>query len=249
VLEQQAPTDVCAADNMVAPLSFHFEVFGDGPHVIFLHGLSGSSRWWSRNVEGLSTRYRIYAVDLAGFGGSRRLRRFRLEEAVTLLVEWLDNVGIETAAVVGHSMGGLVAARLAVEAPERVARLVLVDAAFLSFDPGMAKRASGLVRAVGISSADLVRLVARDSLRADPISLGLATIDLLKSDWRSTLSQIQTPTLIIWGELDTVTPLTIARQIAATIPDARLVIIPGAGHVSMWDRPNEFNDEVIRFLG
>ena len=201
-----------------------------------------------KNLEPLTAQHSVYTVDMAGFGDSRRFQRFRLSEAMRLLIEWLDVVGIERTTVVGHSMGGLIAAQLAAELPHRIDRLILVDAAFLSFDPGVAKRAKGLARALRISSSELVRLIARDTLRSDPISLTRATYELLRYDWRSCLPQIAAPTLIVWGELDTVTPLRIGEGVLAALPSARLVVIPGAGHVPMWDSPDVFNAEILAFL-
>jgi pimeloyl-ACP methyl ester carboxylesterase len=227
---------------------FH-EVAGEGPDVVLVHGLAGSSRWWSRNVDALAEQFRTYSVDLAGFGSSRRFGRFRLDEAVASLVAWMDRRKIERASVVGHSMGGLVAARLAAEAPERVDRLILVDAAFLTFEPGMARLALGLLRSFWSMQREIIFLLTRDSLRAHPLSLGFATIDMLGTDWRPMLSRIRAPTLVIWGEHDTLTPESIGHQIVASIPDARLVFIPGAGHNAMLDRPDAFNAEVIAFLG
>jgi pimeloyl-ACP methyl ester carboxylesterase len=224
------------------------EHFGEGADLVLVHGLSASSRWWARNIEALSAHHRISAVDLAGFGGSRRSGRFRLEETVSMLSDWLDTHGIESAGFIGHSMGGLVAARLAAELPERVGRLVLVDAAFLAFDPGIRKTLRGLSHAIRRAPMDLRRLVARDGLRADPISLGRATVELLFADWQPVLAKIEAPTLIVWGEHDTLTPLTIGEQIAARIPNARLVVLPGAGHVPMWDQPAAFNSAVVAFL-
>jgi pimeloyl-ACP methyl ester carboxylesterase len=231
------------------PSSLFSKATGAGPPVVLIHGLSGSSHWWSRNVEALAERYRTYAVDLGGFGGSRRFGRFRLDRAVALLLGWMDGGGIERVSVIGHSLGGLVAAQLAAEAPERVDRLILVDAAFLAFDPGLPKLALGLLRSFWSMPRELAMLLTRDSLRAHPLSLGSATIGLLWTDWRPMLSRIEAPTLVVWGERDTLTPESIGRQIAAVIPNARFVVIPGAGHNAMWDRPDEFNAEVIGFLG
>jgi pimeloyl-ACP methyl ester carboxylesterase len=227
---------------------FH-TVQGNGEPLVLIHGLAGSSRWWARNIDALATHFRTYTVDLAGFGSSRRLRRFRLDDAVTLLIEWLDRNGIERASFAGHSMGGLIAAQLAADAPERVERLVLVDAAFLTFDPGLGRRAMGLLRSIGINAIDNAPQLMRDGLRADPISLGLATAHLLRTDGRPFLANIQVPVLIVWGERDTITPLTIGQQLIANIADARLVVIPAAGHNSMWDCPDVFNAEVLAFLG
>jgi pimeloyl-ACP methyl ester carboxylesterase len=230
------------------PATLSSEVAGEGPPLVLIHGLSGSTRWWRRNVPDLAEQFRTYAVDLAGFGGSRRTRRFRLDEAVPLLVEWLEGQGIARASVVGHSLGGLIAARLAADAPERVDRLVLVDAAVLAFDPGIGRRAVGLVRALRWTPLDFAPLLARDALRAHPLSLGAAVAGVVRTDWRAMLAQIRAPTLVIRGERDTIVPLAVGRQIAAGIPNARLVVIPAAGHAPMWERPEAFNGDLLAFL-
>jgi pimeloyl-ACP methyl ester carboxylesterase len=145
-------------------------------------------------------------------------------------------------------MGGLIAAEMAAEFPHRIDRLVLVDAAFLGFDPGLSNRAIGLARWLRVSTSELIRLVARDTMRADPVSLTRATLELLRCDWRSCLPRIEAPTLVIWGERDTVTPLRIGERLSAELQISRLVVIPAAGHVPMWDRPESFNAEVLAFL-
>jgi pimeloyl-ACP methyl ester carboxylesterase len=230
------------------PAALSSEVAGEGPPLVLIHGLSGSTRWWRRNVPVLAECFRTYAVDLAGFGGSRRSPRFRLDQAVPLLVEWLDGQGITRASIVGHSLGGLIAARLAADAPERVDRLVLVDASLLAFDPGIGRRAAGLVRSLRWTPLDFAPLLARDALRAHPLSLGAAVAGVLRVDWRAMLAQIGAPTLVLWGERDTIVPLAVGRQIVADIPNARLVVIPGASHTPMWERPEAFNRELLAFL-
>ncbi|MBA3416015.1 MAG: alpha/beta fold hydrolase, partial [Chloroflexia bacterium] len=112
-----------------------YRVVGAGPPVVLVHGLAGSGRWWERNVGPLSARFQVFVVDLPGFGGNRVGAPFALVETPALLAAWLDRLGLGRVAVVGHSMGGRVAAELAADAPERVARLVLVAAAIIPAGP------------------------------------------------------------------------------------------------------------------
>lgn len=233
--------------NPDVPLLFH-ETAGTGPPLVLLHGLSGSGRWWGRNVLALSQHFRVFAVDLAGFGSSRGVGRFRLDDAGARLLAWMDAAGIERTSLVGHSMGGLIAAIVAAETPERVDRLVLVDAALLSFDRGLGKRAFGLARSIRWTSPRFLSLLAGDALRSGAFSLASATHQLLLADQGETLARIAAPTLVIWGEHDTVIPLSVGREIVARIPGARLFVLAGAGHNAMWDRPDAFNREVLTFL-
>ena len=129
----------------VGPLTVHYEVAGEGPAVVLIHGLSGSGRWWSYNVPALAQRYQVYNVDVVGFGRSRG-QRLVLREAGGWLTEWMQLTGILQTHLVGHSMGGYIAAEVAATAPEMVRRLVLVDALVLPMAPGLAGHALDLDR-------------------------------------------------------------------------------------------------------
>ena len=219
-----------------------------GPPVVLLHGLAGSEAWWSRNVPALSDAFQVLAVDLPGFGSSHRDARLILDEVPAQVVALLDEMGIERAHVIGHSMGGLVAGGLAADHPERVDRLVLVDAGFLSFDPGWLHRIAGPQRTLPWTSPTILPVLVRDAIRSGPVRMAKATNQLLRKDWRHKLPAITAPTLVVWGEHDHVCSPRIGKQIVAAVPDARLVIIPGAGHNPMWEKPAEFDREVLAFL-
>src|SRR5919107_4822251 len=83
-----------------------YEVVGSGPPLILLHGLSGSGRWWGRNVPVFSRSFRTYSVDLPGFGGSRGVRWSRLDDIADRLADWLRDEDLPRAHVAGHSLGG-----------------------------------------------------------------------------------------------------------------------------------------------
>ena len=105
---------------------------GEGPALIFVHGLGGSWQNWLENIPFFTDRYRVVAPDLPGFGNSQLPReRISIRSYGRTLSTLCDELGIETAAVVGNSMGGFVGAELAIQSPERVERLVLVSAAAL----------------------------------------------------------------------------------------------------------------------
>jgi pimeloyl-ACP methyl ester carboxylesterase len=225
------------------------DISGDGPPLILLHGLAGSATWWQRNTPALEKHFKVHAIDLPGFGASKREARFVLDEAPAQLIETMDRLGIERASFIGHSMGGLVAAGVAAEHPDRVDKLVLVDAGFLSLDPHFHHRITGPLRTLRWTSPSLLPVLAWDTIRSGPIRMVEATTQLLRADWRHKLSKIKAPTLVIWGERDRICPVGIGRSIVGVVSGSRLVVIDGAAHNPMWERPDDFDREVLDFLG
>ena len=141
---------------------------GAGSPLVLIHGLGGSSRWWAKNIGPLAERFEVHVVDLVGFGESRNRQRFALAEAASQLASLLDQLGIGRAAIVGHSMGGYIAAQLAAEFPERVSRLVLVDAAMLPAGFVSARQLLNLMLAAPRLPARFIPTIASDVRRAGP---------------------------------------------------------------------------------
>lgn len=231
----------------VGPLTVHYEVAGEGPAVVLIHGLSGSGRWWVYNVPALAQRYRVYNVDLVGFGRSRG-QRLVLREAGSWLAEWLQVMGITQAHLVGHSMGGYIATEVAAMAPELVRRLVLVDALVLPMGPGLVRHALDLVRAVRYMSLRFLPVLVGDALRAGPQTMWQATREVLSADLSSRLGAVQAETMVIWGENDTLLDPELGRELAKQLARACFVCVERAGHNPMWDRPQRFNELLLEFL-
>jgi pimeloyl-ACP methyl ester carboxylesterase len=187
-------------------------------------------------------------VDLIGFGASRARQRFVLAEAASYLTRWMDQLELERVSLVGHSMGGLIAAELAADAPERVERLVLVDPAALPIDARISTHALSLLNELRYVSPSFLPVLIADALRAGPLTLWRAAMALMLADLRPKLALIRAPTLVIWGEHDALVPVAFAQQLAEYLRYEELVVIKGAGHVSMWDRPQEFNRVLTEFL-
>lgn len=238
----------------VGGYEIHWVEYGaEGTPVILLHGLSGSSRWWARNIAGLAERHRVILPDLIGFGRSPRPsgRLPAVADVARVLANWMEEQEIGRAHVVGHSMGGQIAAHLAAEHPDRVDRLVLVAAA--GIPRPLTPRA---VARFGIDIAPLWRwgdprflpVILGDAWTAGPITLLQAIGHILVDDIRPLLPKIVAPTLVIWGERDTWVPLSHAWQIRSRIPNARLAVLRGAAHVPMVDRPADFNRMVLSFF-
>ncbi len=113
----------------------HYEVLGRGRPVILVHGWVGSWRYWIPTMQLLQNKYRVYALDLYGFGDSaKNAQHYSLEHQITLLADFMQQLGIPKAAMIGHGLGALVVAEYARRYPDRVPRLLVASAPL--FDPG-----------------------------------------------------------------------------------------------------------------
>ena len=239
----------------VGPYEIHSREFGAGEEdLVLVHGLSGSSRWWARNIPALSERYRVFIPDLIGFGHSPRPRGRLppMAELADVLAEWIRRVGPPEAHVVGHSMGGQLAIHLAAAHPEQVLRLVLVDAAGIPrpLTPrGVVRFAREIAPVWRWGDLSFVPVIVSDAWTAGPRTLLQAIGHILRDDVRPLLPSIRAPTLVLWGERDGWVPLEHGVQMRDSIPGARLQILTGAYHNPMVDRPSEFNRVVLEFLG
>ncbi len=239
-------TERCWSD--LDGVRLHYQRTGSGDPVILIHGLSASSRWWRHNVDTLADRFTVYTIDLIGFGRSRRNKSFVLSESARLLTRWMEIVGIERAHIVGHSMGGYIAAQLAAEYPAKVMRLVLVDAAVPLPRQSRLQHVLRLGREMRYTPPHFLHLLATDAAIAGPRTVWSAANQLMVANLEPELGKIAAPVLIVWGENDPLVPPAIADRLAELIPDARRCVIPRCGHKPMLERPEVFNKAVIAFL-
>jgi len=226
----------------------HYKTAGSGPPLVLVHGLASSTRWWRRNMAALAAHFRVYAVDLSEFGDRRLRPRFVLSQAARYLAHWMDAVNLEQANLIGHSMGGRIVAEFAAEYPARADRLVLVNAAILPFGHGYLKQSWGLMRAFQRISPSLFSVLLFDTLHTGVLPVLLTGRELMKTNLEHKLAQIAAPTLIVWGEHDTIVPLTLGQRLHQQLVDSRLIVIRGAVHVPMWEKATEFNRIVLEFL-
>lgn len=232
----------------IGPACIYYQQAGSGEPLVLVHGLSGSGRWWARNIRYLAQRYTVYVIDLIGFGGSRGRHRFLLDEASYYLSRWMDVLDIEDAIVVGHSMGGVIAIDLAARHPVKVSRLVLVDTAALAYERTLFQNVTGLIRAVYRLPMSFIPVLLMDAWRAGPFTILRAAYDLLMTDITGLLERIRCPVLIVWGDRDAIVPLQIGERLHKHLEDSRMIVISGAGHNPMWDRAREFNLIIGEFL-
>ena len=221
--------------------SARYRVTGAGPDVVVVHGLSGSWRWWSMLAERLAAHHRLHFVELP------RLGRLRAGELAPWLGRLLDAAGLGPVDLVGHSLGGLVAAELASTQPEHVRRLALVAPAGIPCGRGLLGRSLPLLEELYGVRGELPTIVA-DAVRTGPITLLHGAVYIWERDVRAELGAVQAPTLLVWGERDRLVPARVAEEWQAQLPHSRFVQLP-CGHVPMWEAPDELAVSLLAFFG
>ena len=233
----------------VGAYNVRYQTVGEGAPVVLVHGLSGSTLWWRRNVPELAQHYKVYLVDLPGFGaGSRKHGRFALKQAGDWLLTWMDAIGLKQAHLIGHSMGGYICMEIAAHRPDVVSRLVLVSPAFKAATNSVLGYAKLLLDGIRYLTPHFFPILAYDSLRAGPITLLKATREIIALDVSEEIQRITEPVLLVWGENDTLVPPTLGYMLRAELPNARLLTLEHAAHVAMFDQPQTFNAAVNAFL-
>ena len=218
---------------------------GAGDPLVLVHGLAGSWRWWRPVVPALAERYRVLVVDLprfAAFGG------FGPADAAELLASFLDRLALRRIRLAGHSLGALVAAELAARRPERIHRLALLSPAGVPGRGGLLGQALPLLATLRATGPSLAAAAVRDAATAGPASLLRGARYAVYTDLRRELRAIAAPTLLLWGERDTLVPPRLAEEWRRELRAADVVVVPGAGHVPMFDAPAEVAEALLRFL-
>ena len=232
---------------------------GSGPPLVLVHGAGGSADLWQPQLAGLADLTRVVAPDLPGHGplGGRG------EPSIAAYTEWLDAflAALDPGPVflVGHSMGGAVAQAEALARPERLAGLVLIATAarlrvlarlvdLLRGDPREGRRLIQDLSFAAGAPREHVEMVDRILREGAPlVTLG----DYLacdRFDVRDRLATIRTPTLVLTGAEDRLTPPKGGRLLAEAIPGARLVEIAAAGHFPQLEQPVAVNGAIREFL-
>lgn len=250
-----------------------YSVAGAGPPLVLLHGGMDDSRSWRRQLEGLSEEFQVLAWDAPGCGqSSEPPETWRMPDYADCLAAWLQVVGVDQPHVLGLSWGSSVALELYRRHPEVPASLILASAyagwagslppeevdarlesvlaaadlppeALLQGWPGLLTRTASAEVA-----AELAAIWVANAGTVHPAGYRAMAHSMAEADLRDVLPRIEVPTLLLYGELDERSPLQVATELEARIPAAKLVVIPGVGHISNAEAPDAFNASVREFL-
>jgi len=251
------------ATTLVDGITLAYVDEGSGDPVVLLHGWGGQAVSMMPLIVGLRDRYRVLAFDLPGFGGSSPPPvPWGTPEYAAFVERAVASLGIPRATYIGHSFGGRIAIWLAAHVPEVVQALVLVDAAGIrpptTFRRRMRrlfyKTAQTVLRLpiLGVKGPALRERLAMRFGSADYRAMaGVMRASMVRTvnlDLTACLRAVNAPTLLLWGEKDTATPIADGRKMEQLIRGSRLIAVAGAGHFSYLDSPAFVNAVVSAFL-
>ncbi|MGW8767462.1 alpha/beta fold hydrolase [Streptomyces sp. NPDC055815] len=258
------------ATVQVNGLRVAYDRVGVGPPIVFLHGAAQDARVWRPQLDELAEAFTVVAWDEPGTGRSSDVPEpFVLADYARCAAAVLESLELGPVHLAGLSWGGTLALEVYRRHKDLVRSLVLVDT-YAGWKGSLAPqevrdRVEGARRMLaaprdafdpilpglfaGEPPAAYVPLLEAVAADVRPESLRTQLSLVAETDQRDLLPNVSVPTLLLWGERDVRSPLTVARQFLEEIPDAELVVIPGAGHVSNLERPEEFNQAVRDFCG
>lgn len=258
-------------EALVDGIRLHYELVGEaGPLVVLTHGLGGRLEFFDSHVEPLARRYRVLRWDLRGAGRSEKPPGpYSAALFARDLAGLLDHLGEAAAHLVGHSGGGVVTQRFALDHPTRTRALVLAStssevgakatAAWNRLADTVEQRGfgpadrepdpRGFGPAFAAARPDVVRALAEQTRQNDPRAYAASARAFGAYNWTAELEALRAPTLILQGLADQMTPPGGSVILSRRLPHARLVMVPEAGHNLPIEMPALFTTAILAFLG
>lgn len=248
-------------------LNINYETLGsEGKAVVLLHGWGSNITLFENMMKNLSSFCKVYALDMPGFGQSEYPpQAWNVDDYVEFVIKFIEKMQIKNCTLLGHSFGGRLIIKMVnkEKLPFEVDKVVLVDSAGIKPEIkntfSIRKMVYKLSKSVfSISFVKKCFPNALDKLKskfgsedyrnAKPVMRD-TLVRVVNEDLEPLLRNIKQSTLLIWGDLDTATPLSDAKKMEELIPDAGLVLIEGAGHYSFLEQPILVNNVLNSFLG
>lgn len=228
----------------------HYRTAGEGPlSLVMIHGAGGSWQALAPQLELGNSQLRVIIPDLPGHGHSEGPAQDSVPIYTEFLHEFMQNLGLSQLVLAGHSMGGAIAQEFALNWPEALQALILLSTgARLRVGPAFLASLAQEAEGTPASALELNPNTEPETMVMSPMSRYLDYLACNSFDRMEVINQITLPTLVMAGEQDTSTPPKYARYLAERIPNAELVLIPGAGHLMPLEAPEQVNATLINFL-
>ncbi len=244
-------------------LQINYETYGEGKELILLHGWGANIQSLNPIILELSTSFKVIALDFPGFGKSQTPKTvWGISDYARLVKELIDRLSIDKPIILGHSFGGRVIIYLTGKFKVSAHKLILVDSAGIKpkrsikyyYKVFMFKTFKNIVKL--IFPKDKAEKIIENSKKKHGSSdyknasgiLRQIMVKTVNEDLMKYMPKIGAPTLLIWGENDTATPVSDGKIMEKLIPDAGLVVLKNAGHFSYLEKSYEFNLIVKNFL-
>jgi len=248
----------------------HYEQSGRGKPVVLLHGWLNSWDVWRATMLALSERhrFRVYALDFWGWGESdkRAHQQFNLSSYASMVMQFMDAMGIGRAPIIGHSMGGTVALTAALDCPDRIEKVVVVGSPIVGRSLNILLNLAGKERIARLAwriphildvitwwvlagdGADTYKMIRRDVSRTTMEAFFHSINDLSRVDLRLRLAGLRLPVLGIFGGRDNIVNPNQAEVMARYISQAKVEIFAHSRHFPMRDEPERFQQVLVEFL-
>jgi 3-oxoadipate enol-lactonase len=236
---------------------------GNATPIVFLHGVGSDKNAWHPQLEHFGRTRRAIAFDYPGYGDSDPAPQGTTrDDYASAVISAMHELGVDRAHICGLSLGGVVAVAMSHHAPERCASLILANT-FAAHPNGLAIYERSLegsrdLPAMAEARVDVLlaqpidprirREVAETMSRIDPAAYRIGAKAVWLADVRDHAQEIKVPTLVLVGDHDLVTPVDLSSELVDLIPDARMRVIAGAGHLSNLEKPDAFNAIVDQFI-
>lgn len=247
----------------------HYEVYGRGRPVILLHGWLGSWGLWQETMTFLGQYYRTYALDFWGFGESGKKRNtYQVQDFVSLVDQFMEQLGIMQAPLVGHSMGGTVSLSVALRYPERVQKVVIIGSpitgsslavplklagyrqiAFMLYNMfGLFRMGMRVASPIICKDPRFPAMMDRDLSKTTLESFLISIASLRRTDLRPEINRVNIPVMGMFGDKDNIVDPRQWQVLQQGLPTARIERFNRAGHFIMLDEPKFFMQTLKEFL-
>ncbi|UCD97916.1 MAG: alpha/beta hydrolase [Chloroflexota bacterium] len=229
----------------------HYEALGHGKPVIFLHSWIGSWRYWIPSMQFASTRFRAYALDLWGFGATKKISsRYALEKQVSLLKEFIDQMGLGDFTLVGHGLGSIIAAFYAADYAQYVEKLMLVSFPMgtISTNPRLQKLSPKETADWLLGDCESYIESCEDAKKTDPQAISISFKQFQDVNWRQLLNRLTVSSIWIHGENDQAICKPTEEQLEYLPECAQFLLFSDSGHFPMLDETSNFNRLLTNFI-